>query len=605
MDRKSIFVVILCICLWLGLNQIADKLYPPKTIPAAAVTNSVTVTKSGVITNAPAVSNAAAPAAPVAPVSPISPSAESFIVDTNTAEQLLVVTNAEARYTFTSYGGGLKTIELFKYPETVQRKNTSSADLATLNSHAPAPVLAILDGAAMQGDGIFRLIRTADGVRAEKQLTNGLSIIKEFTLGTNYLLSATVQFQNESTQSLSLPEQHWVAGTATPMNIYDNGARTVGFMWYDGDKTRDTIGSSYFSGRGFMCMTKTPPTEFQAGESNVVWVAMNNQFFSLALMPRDPAVKLVAHEISLPSPPAEELENNSRLVRFPKGYEATLVYPALTLAPKQAVQRHFNLYAGPKEYKTLARIGDRFNNKLDNVMHFGWAGFFSKILLLGMNTIHSVLRVPYGWAIILITVFIKTIFWPLTAASTRSMKRMQTLQPQMKAIAEKYKDDPVKKNQKTMEFMKANKVNPLGGCLPMMLQMPVFFGFFYMISKAIELRGASFLWVTDLSQPDTLFMIPGIHFPFNLLPLIMGGTMLWQAHLTPPSPSMDPMQQKIMRYMPLIFMIFLYNYSAGMALYYTVNNLLTIVQTKITRMNDEPAPAAAAPALTKLPKKKK
>jgi YidC/Oxa1 family membrane protein insertase len=85
----------------------------------------------------------------------------------------------------------------------------------------------------------------------------------------------------------------------------------------------------------------------------------------------------------------------------------------------------------------------------------------------------------------------------------------------------------------------------------------------------------------------------------------MGGTMLWQAHLTPPSPSMDPMQQKIMRYMPLIFMIFLYNYSAGMALYYTVNNLLTIVQTKITRMNDEPAPAAAAPALTKLPKKKK
>jgi YidC/Oxa1 family membrane protein insertase len=389
------------------------------------------------------------------------------------------------------------------------------------------------------------------------------------------------------------------------MNFYDNGARTVGFMWYDGNKTHDTIGSSYFSGHGFMCMPKTPPTEFQAGENNVVWAAMNNQFFTLALMPHDPAAKLVAHEISLPSPPAEELENNSRLVRFPKGYEATLVYPALKLAPKQAVQRHFNLYAGPKEYKTLARIGDRFNNKLDAVMHFGWAGFFSKILLLGMNTIHSVLHVPYGWAIILITVFIKTIFWPLTAASTRSMKRMQTLQPQMKAIAEKYKDDAVKKNQKTMEFMKANKVNPLGGCLPMMLQMPVFFGFFYMISKAIELRGASFLWVTDLSQPDTLFMIPGLHFPFNLLPLIMGGTMLWQAHLTPPSPSMDPMQQKIMRYMPLLFMLFLYNYSAGMALYYTVNNLLTIVQTKLTRMNAEPAVAAAAPALTKSAKKKK
>src|SRR6185503_11083530 len=191
--------------------------------------------------------------------------------------------------------------------------------------------------------------------------------------------------------------------------------------------------------------------------------------------------------------------------------------------------------------------------------------------LLAMNWLHDFLRLPYGWAIVAITVIIKLLFWPLTQASTRSMKRMQALQPQMAAIKEKYKDDPLKMNKKTMEFMKENKVSPLGGCLPMLLQIPVFIGFYRMIQSAIELRGAHFLWVGDLSRPDTLFLIPGLSFipfigipgvglPINPLPLIMGATMLWQARLTPASPGMDPAQQKLMKYMPLMFLFILYNF---------------------------------------------
>jgi YidC/Oxa1 family membrane protein insertase len=147
--------------------------------------------------------------------------------------------------------------------------------------------------------------------------------------------------------------------------------------------------------------------------------------------------------------------------------------------------------------------------------------------------------------------------------------------------------------------------------------MPVFLGFFTMIRSAIELRGAHFLWVADLSKPDTLFMIPGVTFipfistpeglPFNLLPLLMGGAMLWQSHLQPASPGMDPAQQKMMRWMPAIFILFLYNYSSGLALYWTVNNLLTILQTKLTK-NIAPATAPVVvtnPALTPAPKKKK
>jgi YidC/Oxa1 family membrane protein insertase len=157
-----------------------------------------------------------------------------------------------------------------------------------------------------------------------------------------------------------------------------------------------------------------------------------------------------------------------------------------------------------------------------------------------------------------------------------------------------------------MEFMKEHKVSPLGGCLPMLLQIPVFFGFYRMIQSAIELRGARFLWACDLSKPDTIFEIPGLGWPVNPLPLLMGATMLWQARLSPASPGMDPAQQKIMKYMPLMFLLFLYNFSAGLTLYWTVQNLLTIAQMKLTRAKDaSPAAPAKAPVPAAVPKKKK
>jgi len=243
---------------------------------------------------------------------------------------------------------------------------------------------------------------------------------------------------------------------------------------------------------------------------------------------------------------------------------------------------------------------------------WGVGTFFAKLLLSAMNALHDLTTLGYGWTIVLITVLIKLLFWPLTAASTRSMKKMQALAPEMAALKEKYKDDVQKQTQKTWELYKKHKVSPMSGCMPMLVQMPVFIGFFTMIRSAIELRGASFLWAADLSKPDTLFMIPGITFlpvistpdgmPFNLLPLLMGGAMLWQSHLTPASPGMDPAQQKMMRWLPAIFILFLYNYSSGLALYWTVNNLLTILQTKMTKMN---VPAAPTPALTPAPKSKK
>jgi YidC/Oxa1 family membrane protein insertase len=301
----------------------------------------------------------------------------------------------------------------------------------------------------------------------------------------------------------------------------------------------------------------------------------------------------------LPPPTTREQEDNPGAERNPHGIQTAILLPSTTLAPNHFLEQSYDIYAGPKEYKTLSRLP----KNMDLVMGFGrWFGFFAKALLLSMNGIYA-LAVPYGLAIIVITVIIKLLFWPLTTASTRSMKRMSALQPQMKALQEKYKDDPKKMNMKLMEFMKENKVSPLGGCLPLLLQIPVFIGFYQMLQSAIELRGARFLWACDLSQPDTVFWIGS--FPVNILPLLMAGTMLWQARITPMSPGMDPMQQQIMKYMPLMMVAFLYNFSAGLTLYWTVQNLLSIAQMKLTRASDAKGAKAPAPAKPVQPPKKK
>ena len=608
MDRKSILILVVCFALLMLWYPLVNKLFPPKPLPPGA-------------TNAPRATFTATNQTPAAPATqPMFEPPASIpkpLVTTDVPEVLLTVTNSNARYTFSSHGGGLKLIELVRYPETVARrreKQPLTHNVATLNSFSPAPSLALLGGEAIQGDGVFTMTPAEKGLRAEKTLTNGLSIVKEFQVSSNYLVNTTVRLVNRSSAPLVLPAQEWFVGTATPLGPRDQG-RAVGVLWYNGLKPLDLGGSYYFSGG---CRQPVPPLEFRGGSSNVVWLAAHNQFFVLAAMPQQPAQELVIRRINLPRPTGEEARLVATNAPTPQGYAAAMVYPALTIAPGQSVERKVALYAGPKEYQTLARIGNLLNNNLDLVMNFGWAGFVSKALLLGMNWLHSALSISYGWAIIAITVIIKAVFWPLTQASTRSMKRLQALQPQLNALKEKYKDDPVKMNKKTMEFMREHKVSPLGGCLPMLLQIPVFFGFFSMIQSAIELRGAHFLWIPDLSQTDTLFVIPalgfipffgipGVGLPFNLLPLMMGATMLWQAHLTPPSPGMDPTQQKVMRYMPLMFLAFLYNYSAGLTLYWTVQNLLSILQTKLTRTVPETAVAAPAkaPALTPPAKRRK
>ena len=716
MDRKSVIVLIICALLFLIWAQLVPRLYPPP--PPAQRTNQ------------PAIAHATnLPERFISPGSNLPPAAEVSAPAPSAPEELLVVSNANARYTFTSHGGGLKLIELEGFPESIscRGKTPPGAErFSSLNTLAPQPLLN-LAAWGLLGDSVFKLARIDGGVRAEKTFTNGLSLIKEFRPSSNYLVDASVRLTNHGDQTIALPAREWSLGTATPMNPNDNG-QMVGVMWYNGSSSQN-VDQSWFANRTLGCFAGTPRAEYRAIATNLVWTASHNQFFTLAVMTPTNSVpgELIIRQITLPPlhnetnaspathPSAETLwlfeeadfkdapgfanrlksapdslsaylagrlsdetrrllggyqggeipkallhglvvdlnsilqntwisqdnrdyfarltlkpttrrllEQNpsgdgrvriNRLVleeayprelqQSPIGYETALSYPPAPLLPKQSLSGSFTIYAGPKEYRTINLVGLQFNNSLEAVMGYsGFFGFFAKLLLLSMNGLHE-LGLSYAAAIIAITVIIKTLFWPLTQASTRSMKRMQALQPQIKAIQDKYKDDPMKAQRKVMEVWKEHKISPLGGCLPMFLQLPVFLGFYRMIQSAIELRGAKFLWVCDLSRPDTLFIIPGLNFPFNPLPLIMGVTMLWQARLSPPSPGMDPAQQRIMKYMPLMFLFILYNFSAGLTLYWTVQNLLTIAQTKLTRAKEEKAGTTLRPPPGPPPKRQK
>jgi YidC/Oxa1 family membrane protein insertase len=233
---------------------------------------------------------------------------------------------------------------------------------------------------------------------------------------------------------------------------------------------------------------------------------------------------------------------------------------------------HFSLYVGPKDIDTLRAV----NPKLEQVVDFGWLSILSKPLFLVVNWLADRAVHNYGWSIVLVTIGLNFVLFPLKITSMKSMKKMQALQPQIAEINKKYKDiglrDPRKaeQNQETMELYKKYGVNPMGGCVPMLLQIPFFIAFYKVFSVSVEMRGATWLWVTDLSQPETLAV--------HILPIIMIASQFVMQKMTPTPTGGDPSQQKMMQFMPLMMGFFFYNLSSGLVLYYLTSNLVGVAQ---------------------------
>ena len=602
MDRKSLVIFALSFVVLLGWGPFVNNvLYPIDERRTIQSTNELSgdLTEIGAesLPDSAAVSEAVNETAnPPATATPavVVPQGPTF------EETSIVLENDLARYKFSNVSGGIALVDLKQYPndtsctEDIETSDAEEDSFAQLNPWSPNSILSLRIGDSEPIKG-YTITEESEVVKMVLDLESGLRIEKEFELGTNYLVSAKTRIVNTTDAPLSVPAQYWAIGTATPLAPSDNGI-LMGMMYHDGADI-ERVKESWFANRTLGCFPGTPRPNFNYSDTAVNWGSVDNQFFTVALIPGEAASRIAATQ-----PPLVFDEGEGADFVIKKGFQAELGFESRELAANESIERDFEIFAGPKEYNTLARLSSTFGNDLDGIMDFGgFFGFFAKALLLSMNGLHG-FGLSYGFAIVAITFIIKMLFWPLTQASTRSMKRMGALQPQMKEIQEKYKEDPQKMNKKLMEFMRENRVSPLGGCLPILLQLPVFFGFYTMLQSAIELRGASFLWTCDLSKPDTLFIIPGLEVPFNLWPILMGAAQLWQTSMTPPSPGMDPSQQKIMKYMPLMFVFILYNFSAGLALYWTVQNLLSIVQMKLTK--NEPIAAVTPAGRAPLGKKK-
>ena len=294
----------------------------------------------------------------------------------------------------------------------------------------------------------------------------------------------------------------------------------------------------------------------------IKWVALQDRYFMMSVIPETVG------------------SASMRLfTRDPNLLEAQYVLPDGTIGPGTQHSYQFSLFFGPKSMQVLGDAGHDLKIALD----FGMFDFLAKPCVWIMNKLYSVIP-NYGIAIIILTVLIKIILWPLGSKSYKSMSEMKKIQPLMKEIREKYKDDKKKMNEEVMSLYRTYKINPLGGCLPMVVQLPVFFALYRMLYQAIELRHAPFfLWIDDLSAPDRLFRFDIAHIPFMeppygipVLTIIMGATMLLQQKMSPPMG--DPTQAKIMMFMPIIFTVIFINFSAGLVLYWLINNILSISQ---------------------------
>ena len=300
------------------------------------------------------------------------------------------------------------------------------------------------------------------------------------------------------------------------------------------------------------------------------WIALEGRYFMSAVLPAE----VIKAGLKL------GLTNETRVT-------AGFVQPEAVIHPGTQKTYAYQIFNGPRSW-TLLR---GYNNKLDKAVNFGMFDILAKPCLWLMNTIYAVIP-NYGIAIIILTLITKFLLWPLGTKSYKSMHQMKKLQPLIKEIREKYKDDKKKMNEETMALYRTYKINPLGGCLPMVVQIPVFFALYRMLYQAIELRHAPFfLWINDLSSPDRLFnfdfSVPFMQPPYGIpvLTIIMGATMLLQQKMQPPMG--DPTQAKMMMLMPVVFTFIFINFSSGLVLYWLVNNVFSILQQYYTNKRNK------------------
>ena len=551
MDNKSLLAIVLCILILIGYQSLISYLYPPPD-PLQPQTQQPFVE-----------SESAAPTDQQTPLlverrqsgvekeeqTSVMPQPSSTASPAPVEQDITVETDAYIAV-FTSIGGRIKSFQLKQYPVTLNPDSPLS-EMVTPGTYGELPFVLSLSGknitlsddtlpytvkGVAAGERLFVPAEDDKDLVFRGSLANGTTFTKTFTFsGEGYGIGLSVDVAHipftASTLSLSWLEGSRSEGKSAYYDVYGPVALLGRTFEYENSWDWET-GDSY-------------------GPGDIRWAGFTNSYFLAGMMPQDIETAQLFFR--------DEDETLETRLSTPWNGEAL----------------SYTLYVGPKDTDALNAVDPAFDRAID----FGWSHFIARPLVSLLRLLYEVTG-NYGIAIILLTVLVKLVFFPLSNKSFRSMSAMKKLQPQMERLREQYKDDRQKLNQEMMELYKRYEVNPLGGCLPMVVQLPVFIGLYQGLLYAIELRQAPFFgWIEDLSQPDRLgaLAIPFVDPPgIPVLTLLMGGSMVIQQMMMPTTG--DPIQQKMMLLMPVIFTVMFINFPAGLVLYWLINNILSVAQ---------------------------
>lgn len=443
--------------------------------------------------------------------------------------------------------GDIIQAQLKEYPESTQKNNpfvllnnhedsryVANSNLFIVQDHAVKPIEAEYTTTQNQYElsaGKNQLVVTLSG-----QDASGLKISKRFILNRgSYLINVEYDLMNDA----QMPWKGYMNTQLLRASPKESKSNLFNVASYTG-ASYSSPGVHRYQKVSFKDMKKANlDTKVDGG-----WVAMQQRYFLTAWIP--------------------DVNTNNRFYSRAQNNDFTIgmVSPQIEINPAQKQTIHSKLYIGPEVASVLHTISPG----LDLTVDYGVLWFISSMIFSLMTMIYSVVG-NWGWSIVLVTVLIKLAFYKLSATSYKSMANMRRLQPKLVALRERYADDKAKLSQATMEFYRQEKVNPLGGCLPIVVQIPVFIALYWVLIESVQLRQAPFiLWIHDLAIAD----------PYHVLPIIMGITMLAQQRLNPAPP--DPMQAKMMMMLPVFFTVLFWGMPAGLVLYWTVNNSLSILQ---------------------------
>ena len=542
MEQARLFIAIalsfLVFFIWQAL--FVDKEAPQQPKPSAP------------LEQAPPATTATAPVAPI--LRPAPPAAEPVGISPLAQAKTITVHSPLYTVEISEKGAAFKSFVLKNYRERVEKDSPlmnlvpPELDSGTILTGLADKSLGGIDHAVFSTE---TPAQTVDATGSPQSVSfvyvspEGISVEKTYLFSPEtYRIGLTITVSNGSIQTLKdsltlslmtlLPEKQSRYGFSGPSALINGKLENV-------------------------AIKKIKDKNTYAG--TLTWVAVQDRYFMESIIPQtgvEAAMHLFQKENHL-------LETQYR-------------HPVSVIPPGAQQRFEYHLYLGPKSMRTLRQFG--FD--LDKAVDFGWFDFIAKPCLWLMNQLYRAIP-NYGVDIIILTILIKILLWPLGNKSYKSMNEMKKLQPLMADIREKYKHDKKKMNEEVMALYRVYKINPMGGCLPMLAQIPVFFAFYRMLYEAIELRHAPFVgWINDLSAPDRLFnfgfSVPFMEPPYGIpvLTIIMGASMLLQQKMTP-TPG-DPTQAKMMMFMPIIFTVIFINFSSGLVLYWLVNNILSISQ---------------------------